>query len=84
MSEEHASEGIEWMVQDVCQMDAIESQTIDVAFDKGTLDSMIDGRGSLISPPDEVLEMTSRYIREVRRRHLLYVTSTQRNYPRHL
>lgn len=66
MSEEYPREGVEWKVQDVTQMVDIASKTIDVAFDKGTLDSMVDGRGSLVSPSDEVLDMTSRYIREVR------------------
>ncbi|KAI1862940.1 hypothetical protein JX265_008986 [Neoarthrinium moseri] len=66
MSQEYAgTEGVEWKVHDVCQMDDIASKTIDVAFDKGTLDAMVDGLSSLLNPTDEVLELTSRYMREV-------------------
>lgn len=36
---------------------------VDVAFDKGTMDAMI--WGSPWSPPEEVLENTGRYVREV-------------------
>lgn len=49
---------------DVRDMHQIESGSIDVAFDKGTFDAMI--YGSPWSPPDEVLDNTSRYIQEVR------------------
>ncbi|KAL8993898.1 MAG: hypothetical protein Q9188_007209 [Gyalolechia gomerana] len=48
---------------DVRQMDQIPSESVDVAFDKGTLDAMI--YGSPWDPPDEVLDNTGRYIREV-------------------
>jgi hypothetical protein len=47
-------------------MDDVASKSIDVAFDKGTLDAMVDGQGSLLSPSDEMKYMTSRYMREVR------------------
>jgi len=64
MSKRHAdTEGITWKQADVRQMDEIQSESIDVAFDKGTLDAMI--HGSPWSPPDEVLDDTSRYVREV-------------------
>lgn len=67
MTQENAGiEGVEWKFQDVCQMDDIPSKTIDVAFDKGTLDAMVDGLTSLLSPTDEVLDLTGRYMREVR------------------
>lgn len=42
----------------------IEAKSIDVAFDKGTLDAMI--HGSPWSPPEEVLENTGKYMNEVR------------------
>ncbi|OCT54692.1 Methyltransferase type 11 [Cladophialophora carrionii] len=64
MSKRHADVGgITWLHGDVRQMDQIPSQSVDVAFDKGTLDAMI--HGSPWSPPDEVLENTGRYVREV-------------------
>ena len=44
-------------------MDDISTDSVDVAFDKGTLDAMI--YGSPWDPPDEVLDSTGRYIREV-------------------
>lgn len=53
-----------WKVGDVRDMTDIESQSIDVAFDKGTLDAMI--YGSPWSPPDEVLDNSGRYMKEVR------------------
>ena len=57
-------EGITWKQADVRCMDQISSESIDVAFDKGTLDAMI--HGSPWDPPEEVLDNTGRYIREVR------------------
>lgn len=65
-------EGVTWLCEDVRDMPIIESQSIDVAFDKGTLDAMING--SPWDPPDEVKSNTSRYMKEVRiipSRHLL-------------
>lgn len=58
------TEGINWKQADVRQMDQIPSDSVDIAFDKGTLDAMI--HGSPWDPPDEVLDNTGRYIREVR------------------
>jgi hypothetical protein len=64
MAERHAAiEGIEWREVDVRHMDSIPSESIDVAFDKGTMDAMI--HGSPWSPPDDVLENTGQYMREV-------------------
>lgn len=64
MSKRHASiAGIEWQEGDVRKMDSVPSESIDVAFDKGTLDAMI--HGSPWSPPEDVLENTGQYIREV-------------------
>lgn len=64
MAEQHRNiEGIEWTYMDVRNMDSIEDRTVDVAFDKGTLDAMI--HGSPWNPPDEVTECTSQYLKEV-------------------
>ncbi|KYG13634.1 hypothetical protein FVEG_13903 [Fusarium verticillioides 7600] len=66
MTERHKDiPGIQWSRVDVRDMPSIESGSIDVAFDKGTLDAMI--YGSPWSPPDEVRENTSRYLKEVHR-----------------
>lgn len=64
MSERHAAiRGIEWRQADVRNMNTVRSRSVDVAFDKGTLDAMI--HGSPWNPPVDVLENTGRYIREV-------------------
>lgn len=64
MSERHSKmEGIEWKHMDVRNMADIPDKSIDVAFDKGTLDAMI--YGSPWSPPSQVKEDTSKYIQEV-------------------
>ena len=64
MRARHAEEkGIEWRWADVRDMKEVASDSVDVAFDKGTLDAMI--HGSPWSPPDQVLSDTSRYMREV-------------------
>ncbi|KAG5769301.1 hypothetical protein H9Q69_010265 [Fusarium xylarioides] len=66
MTERHKEiVGIEWSRVDVRDMPSIATGSIDVAFDKGTLDAMI--YGSPWSPPDEVRENTSRYMKEVHR-----------------
>lgn len=54
---------VEWKVGDVRNMTEINTKSVDVAFDKGTLDAMI--YGSPWSPPEEVLENSGRYIDEV-------------------
>ncbi|KAL8719304.1 MAG: hypothetical protein Q9225_003668 [Loekoesia sp. 1 TL-2023] len=58
------TEGINWKQADVREMDQIPSESVDIAFDKGTLDAMV--HGSPWHPPDEVLDNTGRYIREAR------------------
>jgi hypothetical protein len=64
MKSRHASEsGVEWANGDVRDMKDIHSGSVDVAFDKGTLDAMIFG--SPWSPPDEVMENSGRYMNEV-------------------
>jgi hypothetical protein len=52
-----------WQVGDVRNMPSIASKSVDVAFDKATLDAMI--HGSPWSPPADVLENTGKYIDEV-------------------
>jgi hypothetical protein len=54
---------VQWQVGDVRDMTGIESKSVDVAFDKGTLDAMI--YGSPWSPPEEVMENSGRYMNEV-------------------
>lgn len=59
------TEGIKWVMGDVRDMkEQIPDTSVDVAFDKGTLDAMISG--SPWDPPDIVVENTTRYINEVR------------------
>lgn len=71
MSIKHQSvEGITWKQADVRCMDQIPSESVDIAFDKGTLDAMI--HGSPWDPPDEVLQNTSRYVGEVRLKLPIY------------
>ncbi|CCT72642.1 uncharacterized protein FFB20_01333 [Fusarium fujikuroi] len=66
MTERHKDiTGIQWSRVDVRDMPSIETGSIDVTFDKGTLDAMI--YGSPWNPPDEVRENTSRYLKEVHR-----------------
>ncbi|KAK0278437.1 hypothetical protein LTR35_009176 [Friedmanniomyces endolithicus] len=73
-------DGITWRQADVRDMPSITSGSVDVAFDKGTLDAMI--HGSPWDPPDEVKQNASRYMREVARvlKHdgvFLYITFRQ-------
>jgi hypothetical protein len=63
MKSRHEAKEVEWRVGDVRDMLSVPDKSIDVAFDKGTLDAMI--HGSPWSPPDEVLENTGRYMKEV-------------------
>ncbi|KAK0736324.1 S-adenosyl-L-methionine-dependent methyltransferase [Apiosordaria backusii] len=80
MKDQHAKYGIEWRLMDVRDMKGVEDASVDVAFDKGTLDAMI--HGSPWTPPQEVRDNTSAYLREVHRvlknsGRLLYVTFRQ-------
>lgn len=64
MSKRHSSMGgIEWKYADVRHLDDLPDKSIDVAFDKGTLDAMI--HGSPWSPPNDVKDNTRQYVREV-------------------
>lgn len=58
-----AQSGIEWRQGDVRNLVTVPDRSIDVAFDKGTLDAMI--YGSPWDPSDEVKDNTSKYIAEV-------------------
>ncbi|OSS46087.1 hypothetical protein B5807_08313 [Epicoccum nigrum] len=81
MESRHAAEkGVEWQNGDVRDMKDVESGSVDVAFDKGTLDAMIFG--SPWSPPEETLENSGRYMKEVQRvlkddGFFLYITYRQ-------
>jgi EEF1A lysine methyltransferase 4 len=60
-----SSGSVEWIQGDVRDMTkSIPSKSIDVAFDKGTLDAMI--HGSPWNPPDTVMENTGKYMDEAR------------------
>ncbi|KAJ4346128.1 hypothetical protein N0V95_005681 [Ascochyta clinopodiicola] len=64
MKSRHEQEkGVTFQVGDVRDMKDIDSGSIDVAFDKGTLDAMIFG--SPWSPPEETLENSGKYMKEV-------------------
>ncbi|KAF2626034.1 hypothetical protein BU25DRAFT_345099 [Macroventuria anomochaeta] len=79
-SRHEAERGVTFQVGDVRDMKDVESGSIDVAFDKGTLDAMIFG--SPWSPPEETLENSGKYMREVQRvlkedGFFLYITYRQ-------
>ena len=66
MSKRYKSKpGVVWKQMDVRDMRGIEDKSVEVAFDKGTLDAMI--HGSPWSPPPAVKENTNRYLSEVHR-----------------
>lgn len=72
--------GTEWKCLDARRMPDIPSRSVDIAFDKGTMDAMI--YGSPWDPPDEVKQNTEKYMREVSRvlkddGTFLYVTYRQ-------
>ncbi|KAI3329725.1 S-adenosyl-L-methionine-dependent methyltransferase [Ustulina deusta] len=88
MTQRHAEiNGIEWQQMDIRQMDKIPSQSVDVAFDKATLDAMI--HGSPWTPPPDVVDNTGRYIRELTRvlkptGIFIYITYRQPHFIRRL
>ncbi|KEY68193.1 hypothetical protein S7711_09104 [Stachybotrys chartarum IBT 7711] len=69
MSKRHSdlglSDSIRWEKMDVRRMDTIPDASIDVAFDKGTLDAMI--HGSPWNPPEDTVRNSGEYLREVSR-----------------
>lgn len=64
MRARYTGRSMQWEQMDVRDM-PVPSSSVQVAFDKGTLDAMI--HGSPWSPPDDVLDNTGRYLREVYR-----------------
>ncbi|KAH7035970.1 uncharacterized protein B0I36DRAFT_319463 [Microdochium trichocladiopsis] len=93
MAKRHADLGlldtaIRWQQMDVRAMASLGDGSVDVAFDKGTLDAMI--HGSPWSPPQDTLDNTSAYLREVSRilnksgGVFLYVTYRQPHFVRPL
>ncbi|OAA65303.1 Methyltransferase type 11 [Niveomyces insectorum RCEF 264] len=88
MSERYKSRPeILWVEMDVRDMKGIADRSVDVAFDKGTFDAMI--HGSPWSPPPDVRDNTSRYLKEVHRvlkDHgvFIYVTFRQPHFMRPL
>ncbi|EPE34937.1 S-adenosyl-L-methionine-dependent methyltransferase [Glarea lozoyensis ATCC 20868] len=68
MKERYASDfGIEWKYGDVRDL-PVAPCSVDVAFDKGTLDAMI--YGSPWNPPESVKDNTKRYMDEASSEHL--------------
>ncbi|ERS95206.1 hypothetical protein HMPREF1624_08417 [Sporothrix schenckii ATCC 58251] len=65
MTARYAGRSMRWQQMDVRHMADVPSASVQVCFDKGTLDAMI--HGSPWSPPDDVLDNTGRYLREVYR-----------------
>jgi hypothetical protein len=57
---------VQWQVGDLRDMTGIETNSVDIAFDKSTMDAMI--HGSPWNPPEEVLKNTGMYIDEVSER----------------
>ncbi|KAI0459853.1 S-adenosyl-L-methionine-dependent methyltransferase [Xylaria acuta] len=88
MSHQHSDiKGIEWQQMDVRYMDKTPSQSIDVAFDKATLDAMI--HGSPWTPPPDVVDNIGRYMRELTRvlkptGTFIYITYRQPHFMRPL
>ncbi|KAB5580048.1 hypothetical protein GE09DRAFT_1279050 [Coniochaeta sp. 2T2.1] len=89
MTERHKSRpGIVWEEVDVRDMgNRIAEGSVDIAFDKGTMDVMI--HGSPWNPPAEVKDNTARYMSEVHRMLkadgvFLYVTFRQPHFMRPL
>jgi hypothetical protein len=58
------TDGVEWMLGDVREMPEVATDSVDVAFDKGTFDAMV--YGSPWNPPRDVRDSVRRYMTEVR------------------
>ncbi|MCJ1393027.1 hypothetical protein MMC18_005899 [Xylographa bjoerkii] len=75
---------LEWRVDDIRKL-GLESSTIDIAIDKGTLDAML--YGSQWDPPEDVQENVRKYVDEVTRvlkpmGRWLYITYRQPHFVR--
>jgi SAM-dependent methyltransferase len=84
MSKKYHDLGQRWAVEDVRDL-TLESGSMDVAIDKGTLDAMI--HGSPWDPPEDVVDNISRYNGEVARvlrpgGRWLYITYRQPHFMR--
>ncbi|MCJ1446502.1 MAG: hypothetical protein MMC23_007007 [Stictis urceolatum] len=62
MEEKYADLEVVWLVTDVRKMD-LPDYSFDVAIDKSTMDAM--NHGSLLNPPDDVIDSLTRYADEV-------------------
>jgi EEF1A lysine methyltransferase 4 len=56
-----------WHVADIRDMHEWESDTFDLAIDKGTLDALLSYKGSVWSLPEDVKQSCERYMDEVHR-----------------
>lgn len=56
-----------WQVADIRNLDIFESNTFDVAIDKGTLDALLSYKGSVWSLPDNIRKSCQQYMDEVHR-----------------
>lgn len=62
MKVKYAALGTRWEVMDVRDLQ-LESESVETAIDKGTLDAML--HGSLWDSPEDVRESVRRYVDEV-------------------
>ncbi|KAI0924235.1 hypothetical protein AcW1_006406 [Taiwanofungus camphoratus] len=63
---EHARPQMEWHEMDIRDL-TFDSETFDVAIDKGTMDAMMTAKGDVWDPPEEVVQNCDREIDEVLR-----------------
>jgi ubiquinone/menaquinone biosynthesis C-methylase UbiE len=58
---------LQWIVMDVCDMSAIETDSFDMVIDKGVMDALVTDEGDPWRPKPEVVEYTRKMCREVYR-----------------
>ncbi|OCH91499.1 S-adenosyl-L-methionine-dependent methyltransferase [Obba rivulosa] len=63
---EHSRPEMEWHEMDIRQL-TFDSETFDVAIDKGTMDAMMTAKGDVWDPPEEVVANCNREVDEVLR-----------------